>query len=147
MGTHTMGSNALRVSHLGKRIGSPLHLLRRQQLRAGRVRLCSGEATQDSKGFDPSTMMLGVLPMLTMALGVWQVNRTQWKIELIADRDKRLAMAPFHLNEAPVIQDELDASELDYAKVIVDGVVDVHKAHVPSAMKIGKTVTGYHVIQ
>ena len=47
--------------------------------------------------------------------------------------------------------------ELDYCKVKVAGKVDRNtaiflgprspQAHVPSAMKLGKTVTGYHMIQ
>ena len=52
---------------------------------------------------------------------------------------------------------ELDALELEYCKVKVRGKLDTEEvillgprspqAHVPSAMKIGKTVTGYNMIQ
>ena len=61
------------------------------------------------------------------------------------------------MDEAPVIEDELDAAELEYCKVKVTGKVDSNQAlllgprspqaHVPSAMKIGKTVVGYNLIQ
>lgn len=94
---------------------------------------------------------------VTTSMGVWQITRLQWKIDLLDERDAKLSAAPFDLDEAPPVEDEIDAAEFEYCKVKVEGSLDGSKvlflgprspqAHVPSAMKLGKTVTGYNVIQ
>jgi len=102
-------------------------------------------------------MILAVPIVATLSLGVWQVQRLQWKRGLLEDRDRKLKAPPFDMDDAPIIEDEIDAQEFEYMKVRLNGELDTSKvaylgprspqAHVPAAMKLGKTVTGYHVIQ
>jgi len=121
-----------------------------------RMQSTESQATSKPK-LTPGDAVLVAPIVATTCLGVWQVQRLGWKRELIAARDAQLAAPPFDLEIAPVIEDEADARELEYNKVLVKGQVDdgvavflgprSPQAHVPSAMKIGKTVTGYHLIQ
>merc|ERR1711907_138136 len=120
----------------------------------GRRRLSSKAGASASLG---TGVVLAVPIVATLSLGVWQVQRLQWKRDLLAARDSKLRAPPFDMDDAPVIEDELDAQEFEYMKVRLNGVLDTSKvaylgprspqAHVPAAMKMGKTVTGYHVIQ
>lgn len=47
--------------------------------------------------FRPITVLLAFAPILTGYLGVWQVQRLKWKLELIDEIDHNLTKAPIVL--------------------------------------------------
>lgn len=47
--------------------------------------------------FRPITMILLIAPLLTGYLGVWQVQRLNWKLALIDEVDHNLAKDPIAL--------------------------------------------------
>lgn len=65
--------------------------------------------------------LLCLTPVVTFALGVWQVRRLQWKNKLIAACEDRLAYKPIPM-PANVTEDDL--YDLDYRKVVVTGEFD-----------------------
>lgn len=65
--------------------------------------------------------LLCLTPVVTFALGVWQVRRLQWKNKLIAACEDRLAYKPIPL---PTNVTPDDLYDLDYRKVIVTGEFD-----------------------
>lgn len=65
--------------------------------------------------------LLCLTPVVTFALGVWQVKRLQWKNKLIAGCEDRLAYKAIPLPQNVTPDDLYD---LDYRKVIVTGEFD-----------------------
>ena len=39
----------------------------------------------------PTMIILGVTPILTFALGTWQIQRLKWKVNLIDDLEEKLS--------------------------------------------------------
>lgn len=55
-----------------------------------------------------------------VALGVWQLERREWKLQLIEKAEARLAAAPIDFDEA--VARALAGEDMEYQPVIVDGV-------------------------
>lgn len=47
--------------------------------------------------FHPTFIALGAVPILTFALGTWQLQRLQWKIALIDELTEKLEREPISL--------------------------------------------------
>ena len=45
----------------------------------------------------PVVLLLGFMPVFTFALGVWQIQRLQWKLELIDELESKLKKEPLSL--------------------------------------------------
>lgn len=50
-----------------------------------------------STSLTPLMMLLGITPVITFALGTWQIQRLQWKVDLIDDLQEKLQRAPMEL--------------------------------------------------
>lgn len=50
-----------------------------------------------SASLTPLMMLLGITPIVTFALGTWQIHRLQWKVDLIDDLQEKLQRAPMEL--------------------------------------------------
>lgn len=42
-------------------------------------------------------VLLGITPIVTFALGTWQIQRLKWKINLIDELEQKLQRAPMNL--------------------------------------------------
>ncbi|KAK2186727.1 hypothetical protein NP493_193g04059 [Ridgeia piscesae] len=62
------------------------------------------------------------IPVAAFALGTWQVERRKWKLDLIADMERRTLAAPIPL---PHDFDELE--DMEYKRVVVKGKFDHSK--------------------
>src|SRR6185437_12087378 len=86
------------------------------------------------------TLFCAVLFAILIALGVWQLDRLQWKLGLIAEVQSNLAAAPISLNEALGL-----GPQAQYRRVALDGRFDNTKeAYVFGTDNAGAPV--YHVI-
>lgn len=45
----------------------------------------------------PTTLVLGFIPFFTLGLGVWQMQRLKWKVELIEELEDKLKKDPLNL--------------------------------------------------
>jgi surfeit locus 1 family protein len=54
------------------------------------------KARQDS-WFSPTIFILGFMPIFTFALGTWQLQRLQWKVNLIDELQEKLEREPISL--------------------------------------------------
>jgi surfeit locus 1 family protein len=78
--------------------------------------------------------------LLLIGLGIWQLERLQWKTELIADRAAALAAAP-----VPVPQDSEAARRLDFHRVRAEGeFLHDHELFLGASNPAG--TTGFHVV-
>lgn len=50
-----------------------------------------------STSLTPLMVLLGITPIVTFALGTWQIQRLQWKVDLIDDLQEKLQRAPMEL--------------------------------------------------
>ncbi|EJD03631.1 uncharacterized protein FOMMEDRAFT_105726 [Fomitiporia mediterranea MF3/22] len=66
-------------------------------------------------------ILLGVMPILTFALGTWQIQRLKWKVNLIDELEEKLQRAPMDLPDY-VNLDVLD--DFAFRKVRVKGRLD-----------------------
>jgi len=94
-------------------------------------------------GFRPLpalTFFCAVLFAILIALGVWQLDRLQWKLGLIAEVQRNLAASPLSLDEALGL-----GPKAQYRRVALDGRFDNTKeAYVFGTDNAGAPV--YHVI-
>lgn len=58
--------------------------------------------------------------MLLISLGVWQLQRREWKLDLIAKTQARLEDAPLSFDEA--VRRAEAGEDMEYAPVVADGV-------------------------
>lgn len=82
------------IRQLG-RTGRPIHLHARFQ----HTEKGSG-APYSAKRYSllsPSFVALGLIPVLTFALGTWQVQRLKWKVDLIDQLSEKLQRDPILL--------------------------------------------------
>ena len=42
-------------------------------------------------------ILLGIMPIFTFSLGVWQLKRLKWKIDLIDELEEKLQLQPLSL--------------------------------------------------
>lgn len=63
------------------------------------IRHASTQYTTSSRNFrlTPTTAVLCFVPVLTGVLGVWQLQRLQWKVGLIREVDEAMAREPMVL--------------------------------------------------
>ena len=78
--------------------------------------------------------------LLMLALGIWQLERLQWKTALIAERAERTHAAPVPL---PAAGDDLAAAE--YRRVALSGSFD-HDRELDLAARSHLGVPGYHIV-
>jgi surfeit locus 1 family protein len=45
----------------------------------------------------PTILFIGFIPVLSFGLGTWQIQRLQWKINLIDELEEKLHMEPLSL--------------------------------------------------
>ena len=54
---------------------------------------------KQSRAITPTVIALGVIPIVTFALGTWQVKRLGWKVALIEELEEKLRWPPLPLPE------------------------------------------------
>lgn len=67
-----------------------------------------------------STTFLALPIMLTSGLFCWQVCRYSWKVDFMADREKRFQQTPFDLDSMEPVRREIEAKELASCRVRVE---------------------------
>jgi len=88
----------------------------------------------------PWIFIAGVVGVL-VGLGMWQLERLQWKEELLAKYDRAQTLAPVPLHE--ITSDSL--LENDFRKVIFSGTYDnAHEVHLGGRLWNGKP--GYEIL-
>lgn len=55
------------------------------------------QTTRDKLRARPFLVLVGVMPVFTFILGVWQIKRLQWKVDLIDQLDQKLHQPPVRL--------------------------------------------------
>jgi SURF1 family len=76
-------------------VGKPIHLYSRfQHTERGAVSFYSAKR---SSALNPTLVALGLIPVLTFALGTWQVQRLKWKVDLIDQLSEKLQREPIPL--------------------------------------------------
>jgi len=76
------------------RVGKPIHLHSRFQHTE------KGGPSYSVKRYsflNPTLVALGLIPVLTFALGTWQVQRLKWKVDLIDQLSEKLQRDPIPL--------------------------------------------------
>ncbi|GJN89614.1 hypothetical protein Rhopal_002601-T1 [Rhodotorula paludigena] len=81
------------------------------------------------------------MPLFTLGLGIWQVKRLQWKVDLIEQLDKKLHQDPVRL---PARIDTAAIPEFAWRKVFVTGTLD-HEHSIELGPKTRDGQLGYHV--
>lgn len=69
--------------------------------------------------FDPTGLIFLVFPIGTFGLGLWQVRRREWKLNLVADLEEKTTSPPI-----PLPTDLSDLEDLEYRKVTLCGTFD-----------------------
>jgi len=81
------------IRQLG-RVGKPIHFYSRLQHTE------RGTGSYSAKSYpvlNPTLVALGLIPVLTFALGTWQVQRLKWKVDLIDKLSEKLQRDPIQL--------------------------------------------------
>lgn len=55
------------------------------------------QSARDKLRARPFLVLVGIMPLFTLGLGIWQVKRLQWKVDLIEQLDKKLHQDPVRL--------------------------------------------------
>ncbi|GAA5863217.1 hypothetical protein JCM1840_002513 [Sporobolomyces johnsonii] len=126
---------------------SPNRLLPRPSLAPSSARHASSSAPFSQSAKDklrarPFLILVGIMPVFTFALGVWQVKRLQWKLDLIDQLDRKLHQDPVRL---PARIDPAAIPEYAWRKVYVTGHFD-HEHSIELGPKTRDGLLGYHVI-
>lgn len=74
------------------------------------------------KGVRRGGYIMTFIPVAAFALGTWQVERRKWKLDLIADLEKRTHAAP-----VPLPNDLEELTEMEYRRVVLKGKFDHSK--------------------
>ncbi|KAA1077689.1 surf-like protein [Puccinia graminis f. sp. tritici] len=95
-----------------------------------------------NRRWTPMTIVLVSVPILTFALGTWQVQRLGWKKELIKDLENKMALEPIglpkHINPKVI-------PEFEYRKVKLTGRFD-HSKEIFIESRTREGELGYHLI-
>ncbi|KAL4067381.1 SURF1 family-domain-containing protein [Scleroderma yunnanense] len=92
--------------------------------------------------YNPTVLLLGFIPIFTFALGTWQLQRLQWKINLIDELEEKLERDPIHLPKrinVSVIPDFV------YRRVLLRGRWD-HGHAMLLGPRVRDGVHGYHIV-
>jgi len=126
------------IRQLG-RVGKPNHFYSRLQ---HTERGPGSYSVKRSPVLNPTLVALGLIPVLTFALGTWQVQRLKWKVDLIDQLSEKLQRDPIQL---PNKVNLAAIPEFVYRRVILRGTWD--HAH---SMLLGPRVldgtNGFHLI-
>jgi surfeit locus 1 family protein len=55
--------------------------------------------TREPSRFNPFLLLAGFMPIFTFGLGIWQLKRLQWKVNLIDELEEKLQLPPIRLPE------------------------------------------------
>ncbi|EIW87059.1 mitochondrial protein required for respiration [Coniophora puteana RWD-64-598 SS2] len=90
----------------------------------------------------PTIWLLGFLPVFAFGLGTWQVQRLQWKINLIDELEEKLhrepILLPRHVNLSAV-------PDFIYRRVLLKGKWD-HKHSLLLGPRVREGAHGHHVV-
>ncbi|KIK30142.1 hypothetical protein PISMIDRAFT_88127 [Pisolithus microcarpus 441] len=92
--------------------------------------------------YSPTILLLGFIPVFTFALGTWQLQRLQWKINLIDELEEKLERDPILLPR------KINVSvipEFVYRRVLLRGTWD-HDHTMLLGPRVRDGVHGYHVV-
>ncbi|KAM0750589.1 SURF1-domain-containing protein [Meredithblackwellia eburnea MCA 4105] len=90
----------------------------------------------------PFLLVVGFVPVFTAGLGTWQIQRLQWKLDMIQQLEDKLHKNPIGLPA----RIDLDAiPEFAYRKVQVEGTFD-HAHEILIGPRTREGELGYHVI-
>jgi len=90
----------------------------------------------------PTMILLGIMPIFTFSLGVWQLKRLKWKINLIDELEEKLQLEPLFL--PPNINLSV-IPEFVFRRVSVKGKWD-HAHTMFLSPRVREGVHGVHVI-
>lgn len=72
-------------------------LLSRRPLHTEENRSETGYKARRDSWFSPTIILLGIMPIFTFTLGTWQLQRLQWKVNLIDELKEKLEREPIVL--------------------------------------------------
>ncbi|KAI0034174.1 mitochondrial protein required for respiration [Vararia minispora EC-137] len=110
--------------------------------RHGRTRVEERYVPKRKSYFNPALIALGVIPILSFSLGVWQVQRLKWKVDLIDELTEKLQREPISL---PSTVNVSAIPEFLYRKVVVRGRWD-HAHGMLLGPRVMDGTRGYHVV-
>ncbi|KAF9245760.1 SURF1 family-domain-containing protein, partial [Melanogaster broomeanus] len=102
----------------------------------------SNYAAKKDSWLSPTILALGFIPIFTFALGTWQLQRLQWKINLIDELEEKLERDPIVL---PKRINVAVIPEFVYRRVLLRGRWD-HKHAMLLGPRVREGANGYHVI-
>lgn len=79
------------------RVGRPTHIHIRTRFRHADHGAGTPYAAKRDSLLSPALVGLGLIPVLTFALGTWQVQRLKWKVDLIDNLSEKLQQEPIPL--------------------------------------------------
>ncbi|KIJ66323.1 hypothetical protein HYDPIDRAFT_86403 [Hydnomerulius pinastri MD-312] len=102
----------------------------------------SGYTVKKDSWLSPTILVLGFIPIFTFALGTWQLQRLQWKINLIDELEEKLERDPILL---PKRINVAVLPEFIYRRVLLRGRWD-HAHSMLLGPRVREGAQGYHVI-
>ena len=75
----------------------PLGRSLRSRLLHGGVETPISHKAKGEHWLNPTLLVVGSIPVLTFALGTWQLQRLQWKVNLIHDLEDKIQQKPLPL--------------------------------------------------
>ncbi|KAF8844101.1 SURF1-domain-containing protein [Paxillus ammoniavirescens] len=102
----------------------------------------SNYAAKKVSWINPTILVLGFIPIFTFALGTWQLQRLQWKINLIDELEEKLERDPILL---PKRINVTVIPEFAYRRVLLRGRWD-HAHAILLGPRVRDGAHGYHVI-
>jgi len=127
-------------SQLGRFGRPPIHLhIRLQHTEKGSG---SPYAAKRYSFLSPTFVALGLIPVLTFALGTWQVQRLKWKVDLIDRLSEKLQREPIPL---PSKVNLAAIPEFVYRRVVLRGTWD-HAHSMVLGPRVLEGKNGFHLI-
>ncbi|KAH0837996.1 SURF1 family-domain-containing protein [Lanmaoa asiatica] len=102
----------------------------------------SNYAPKKSPWSSPTILLLGFIPIFTFALGTWQLQRLQWKINLIDELEEKLQRDPILLPKRINVS---VIPEFAFRRVLLRGRWD-HADAMLLGPRVRDGTHGYHVI-
>ncbi|KAJ7225268.1 SURF1 family-domain-containing protein [Mycena pura] len=122
------------LAHLRTRLCAPLP---RQQVIRCSTSKAPGYSPRREPWITPTMILLGFVPIFTLALGTWQLQRLQWKVALIDELEEKLQLQPLSLPKRINLS---VLPEFVYRKVLLRG----HWDHAHSMLVGPRTRDGVH---